>query len=77
MCLLSFLEATLATRRTGKSRTRYDFDDGFSHTFLSKLLLDASNSRQAHGPQDARLTKDAETFEWAEGPLAIRPRGEK
>lgn len=51
----------------------YEFDHGFPHTFLSGTLLDGPTPRQAEGPGDVRMTKLGGTFDWVEGPKAIRP----
>jgi hypothetical protein len=61
-----------------KVETGYHFDHGFPHTFLSGSLFEpGATPRQIDGPDDVWLTKTGDTFDWMEGPKAIRPRQER
>ncbi|KAL5324869.1 hypothetical protein ACEPPN_005988 [Leptodophora sp. 'Broadleaf-Isolate-01'] len=51
----------------------YYFDPGFPHTFLSGTLFGEDTPASAEGPQDVWLTNLMGTFDWVQGPKAIKP----
>lgn len=75
---IAALSVALTEEDMKKVETGYHFDHGFPHTFLSGSLFEpGATPRQIDGPDDVWLTKTGDTFDWMEGPKAIRPRQER
>jgi aryl-alcohol dehydrogenase-like predicted oxidoreductase len=74
---IAALSVTLSEEDIKRIEGAYEFDHGFPHTFLSGTLFDKSTPKQVQGPGDVWLTKLGGTFDWVEGPKAIRPPGGK
>jgi aryl-alcohol dehydrogenase-like predicted oxidoreductase len=70
---IAALSVALTDEEMKKVEMGYEFDHGFPHTFLSGSLFDSGTPRQVEGPGDVWLTKTGGTFDWVEGPRAIRP----